>query len=85
MFDQIFDDRDDEVTVFRTVNFGKQAVIGNVSHSYPWEKQRGQLQLHDLASGERLANLVGHGSDVNLLQVDYANKLILSAGYDCAV
>ena len=39
-FEKIFDEPDDEITVFRTFNFNKQAIIGNVIVFLVWVATR---------------------------------------------
>jgi hypothetical protein len=46
---------------------------------------KGLLHLYQSVNGERLRALVGHANEITALQMDYANQLLITAGWDAAL
>ncbi|EGR28857.1 hypothetical protein IMG5_167660 [Ichthyophthirius multifiliis] len=76
-FKSLMENKDDEYTSFKLIQQSQFFILGN---------QKGQISLHDLQNkGERVKYLKGHQDEVNILKIDYANKLLISVGYDSQI
>lgn len=73
IYSAIFNNHDDEITIFKCVNQFKKIIVGDYN---------GNLNIFSYATGELLNTLHSHSNEVSCLKIDYDNQILISGGLD---
>jgi len=76
VFTGLLKHEESEIGVFKLLQQGTRFLLGD---------DRGNINIYNTSTGEKIRELISHSNEVTSLEVDYFNNLVISSGVDSLI